>query len=152
MGHLHIGVQGLAMCRSSQQRAAYIATCRQRLNADEKQQHCYEEELLSHIRLLPLLKTLVLAISYSSVQTVQHASVLILIVAPFALRPQNVRMRSLKICSRSLFFIYHLDRPMEFTEILLPDTASRSWLAILIVSRGGSRRVELRMKVSSDAT
>jgi siroheme synthase (precorrin-2 oxidase/ferrochelatase) len=49
-------------------------------------------------------------------------------------------MRSLKICSRSLFFIYHLDKPMEFTEILLPDTASRSWLAILIVSRGGSAK------------
>jgi hypothetical protein len=59
---------------------------------------------------------------------------------------------SLKICSSSLFFIYQLDGPMESTEILLPDTESRSWLAILIISRGGSRRVELRMKVSSDAT
>jgi hypothetical protein len=42
----------MAVGRSPHQRAAYIATCRKRLNADEKQQHCDEEKLLRHVPLL----------------------------------------------------------------------------------------------------
>jgi hypothetical protein len=49
MGHPLISVPSMVVRRSPHQRTAYIATCRQRLNADEKQQHCYEEELLRHI-------------------------------------------------------------------------------------------------------
>jgi hypothetical protein len=48
MGHLLVCLHRVAICRSSHQRAAQLATYLHRLNADEKQQHRYEEELLSH--------------------------------------------------------------------------------------------------------
>jgi hypothetical protein len=51
IGHLTIIVQGMAVCRRSHQRTAQIATCRQRLNADQKQQYCCEEDLLRHLPL-----------------------------------------------------------------------------------------------------
>jgi hypothetical protein len=56
IGHLTIIVQSMAVCRSSHQRTAQIATCRQRLNADEKQQYCCEEDLLRHLPLLSFAK------------------------------------------------------------------------------------------------
>jgi hypothetical protein len=56
IGHLTIIVRSMAVCRSSHQRTAQIATCRQRLNADEKQQYCCEEDLLRQLPLLSFAK------------------------------------------------------------------------------------------------
>jgi hypothetical protein len=56
IGHLAIIMQSMAMCRSSQQRTAQIATCCRRLNADEEQQYCCEEDFLRHLPLLSFAK------------------------------------------------------------------------------------------------
>jgi hypothetical protein len=46
----------------------------------------------------------------------------ILMVAPFALGPQNAGCVRSKSAPAILCFICHLDGPMESTEIVVPDT------------------------------
>jgi hypothetical protein len=122
MGHLHIGVQGVAMCRSSHQRAAYIATCRQRLNADEKQQHCYEEELLSHFPLPLPTKDVDACDKLQLCSNSPALSALILMVTSVALGPQNAGALAQAHCARILLLSYGLDGIVEFTEMVVPDT------------------------------
>jgi hypothetical protein len=88
VGHLAIIVQSMAVCRSSHQRTAQIATCRQRLNADEKQQYCCEEDLLRHSPLLSFAK----AAMHVQFQTDTTDFAFNLMVASAALVPQKCGM------------------------------------------------------------
>ena len=89
IGHRTIIVQSMAVCRSSHQRTAQIATCRQRLNADEKQQHCYEEELLRHIQYSDSPTDFDDARRIFVLKQPKRTSTSILMVAPLALGLQN---------------------------------------------------------------
>jgi hypothetical protein len=116
IGHLTIIVQSMAVCRSSHQRTAQIATCRQRLNADQKQQHCCEEDLLRQFSLLSSANG---SDSSSNARFVfkQPTS---MIVASDALVQQNAGALAQK--SASTQFFYDLDVEMDSTEIVVPNT------------------------------
>ncbi len=88
IGHLTIIVQSMAVCRRSHQRTAQIATCRQRLNADQKQQYCCEEDLLRHLPLLSFAKDS----NACSVSNSPTDFAVNLMVAPAALVPQKCGM------------------------------------------------------------